>query len=132
MKKNKMYAELKKLVADKVNNALYCYNEYDSDYDYLVQMLDDIISKKMAAINEDRFSIRFEYGYRNTRITLITDSAIGTCVFSNTEYEMLIRRLEKAKRSFECSIREIRKEKHKAFKQQKQSKSNNKCRVFAE
>lgn len=129
MKKNKMYTELKRIVADKVKNALYCYAEYDADYDYLVQMLDEIINKKMAAINESKFSIKFEYGYRNTRITLMTDNVIGTCVFTNNEYDMLLRRLERLNKDFQKEIREIRKEKHRAFKQQ--SKSNNKCCVVS-
>ena len=127
MKKNDMYSQFKKLVNEKISNALYCYKEYDSDYDYLIQEMDEIIGKRMTAINSDHFSIRFEYGRRNTRITLMTDDVIGTTVFTNSEYDMLLRKLEKTYKDFQREIREIRKEKHKAFKQQSKRIKKNEC-----
>lgn len=116
MKKNKMYNELKKLVDKRIENTLYCYTEYDSDYQYMIEAIDEILSKRMTSINDD-FYIRFEYGRKNTRITLMTDEVIGTTVFTNSEYDMLLRKLEKTYKDFQREIREIRKEKHKAFKQ---------------
>lgn len=127
MKKNKMYKEMGRIVNERVRNALYCYREFDSDYDYLIQEMNEIISKRMTAINSEHFSIRFEYGRINTRITLMTDSVIGTTTFTNSEYDMLLRKLERTAKDFQKQIREIRKEKHRAFKQQ----SKNKCCVVS-
>lgn len=128
MKKNKMYYELKKLVNNRVENALYCYREFDSDCQYILDELDLIINKKLRTLNVKEFSISFRYGH-NVEITLMTNDAIGHCVFTADEWGMLVRKLKNTKHNFECAIRDIRKEKHWAYKQQSKSKKKNECCV---
>ena len=130
MKKNKMYNELKKIVNNRIDNTLYCYREFDSDYQYILDELDFIINKKLRTLNVEEFSISFRYGVKhNVEITLMTNDVIGHCVFTDDEWVMLVRKLKNIKHNFECAIRDIRKEKHLAYKQQSKSKKKNECRV---
>ena len=127
-----MYKELKKLINNRVENALYCYREFDSDYQYVIEELDLVINKKLRTLNVEEFSISFRYGVKhNVEITLMTNNVIGHCVFTDDEWVMLVRKLKTIKHNFECAIRDIRKEKHWAYKQQKSKKKNECCVVIS-